>query len=97
MRFNLQACGGEYAELAPHVFTDIDMQRDSQAIASEFIERLGRLNVELGLEAGLSKVGISASDIPRLASDAMKQTRLLVNNPCDLSEEDAARIYEASL
>lgn len=97
MRFNAPDCGAEYAELAPHVFSDIDTSRSSQAVTYEFIERLALLNQELGLEAGLRNVGISPSDIPKLASDAMNQTRLLVNNPRGVSEEDAARIYEASL
>lgn len=97
MRFNAPDCGAEYAELAPLVFPEIDDGRDSQTVAAEFIERLGKLNVELGLEAGLKQVGISQSDIPKLASDAMNQTRLLVNNPRELQEEDAAQIYQASL
>ena len=97
MRFNAPECAAEYAELAPHVFPGIDTNRSSQAIAADFTERLGQLNAELGLEAGLQHVGIARSDIPRLALDAMKQTRLLVNNPRELSLEDAQRIYEASL
>ena len=32
----------------------------------------------------------------RLASEAMKQTRLLVNNPCEITETDAQRLYEAA-
>ncbi len=97
MRFNAPECGREYAELASHVFPDIKMDRDSQTIAAEFIERLGLLNTELGLETGLKQVGISASDIPKLVSDAMKQTRLLVNNPRALSEQHATQIYTSSL
>ncbi len=31
-----------------------------------------------------------------LARDAMKQERLLVNNPRQLNEQDALRIYEAA-
>ncbi|MBN9670097.1 iron-containing alcohol dehydrogenase [Roseibium aggregatum] len=97
MRFNAADCGAEYAELAPHVFPDIDTGRSSQAVTLDFIERLVSLNRDLGLEPGLSHVGITKSDIPKLASDAMNQTRLLVNNPREVREEDAARIYEASL
>jgi len=26
----------------------------------------------------------------------MKQTRLMVNNPCEISESDAQRLYEAA-
>jgi alcohol dehydrogenase class IV len=97
MRFNAPECGTAYAELAPHVFPDIGGGRSSQAVTADFIDRLAGLNRDLGLEPGLRQVGITAADIPKLASDAMNQTRLLVNNPRDVREEDAARIYEASL
>lgn len=97
MRFNAPECGTAYAELAPHVFPDIGVGRSSQAVTADFIDRLAGLNRDLGLEPGLRQVGITAADIPKLASDAMNQTRLLVNNPREVREEDAARIYEASL
>jgi len=97
MRFNAPDCAGLYAELAPHIFPDIDMARGSQSVAAELIERLGQLNIDLGLESGLKQVGITPDDIPKLASDAMNQTRLLVNNPREITLEDAAKIYEASL
>lgn len=96
MRFNAPICGAEYAALAPHVFPDIATNRSDQIVAAEFIERLGQLNIELGLEAGLQHVGITKADIPKLAGDAMNQTRLLVNNPREVGLEDAVRIYEAS-
>ncbi|MBB93446.1 MAG: alcohol dehydrogenase [Rhodobacteraceae bacterium] len=97
MRFNAPACSAQYAELAPHIFPDIDMARDSQAITAELIDRLATLNTELGLEPGLRGVGIAETDIGKLASDAMNQTRLLVNNPREVTLEDAKRIYEAAL
>ena len=31
-----------------------------------------------------------------LAREAMRQERLLVNNPCPIREEDARRLYEAA-
>jgi alcohol dehydrogenase class IV len=97
MRFNAPVAGAQYAQLAPHIFSDIDMARDSQAICAELIDRLAVLNTDLGLEPGLRGVGITAEDFPKLASDAMNQTRLLVNNPRDLNEQDARAIYEAAL
>lgn len=96
MRFNAPECAFEYAQIAPHVFPEINTERSNQAVAGEFIEKLGQLNIELGLEAGLRHVGISKADIPRLASDSMKQRRLLINNPREVGLEDATRIYEAS-
>lgn len=97
MRFNAPECAPQYAALAPHVFPDIDTSRANQAVAAEFMERMAALNSELGLEPGLRHVGIKASDIPRLAADAMKQTRLLVNNPREIRLDDATQIYLASL
>ncbi|KIN65567.1 Alcohol dehydrogenase, class IV [Sulfitobacter noctilucae] len=97
MRFNAPECATEYAALAPHVFADIDTARGAQAICAEFIERLVALNVDLGLEKGLRQVGINEADLDRLSSDAMNQTRLLVNNPREVTLADARHIYEASM
>jgi alcohol dehydrogenase class IV len=96
MRFNAAECATEYAQLAPHVFPDIDLSKTNQAVTADFIERLGQLNIELGLESGLHQVGITEADIPKLAKDAMNQQRLLQNNPKEVGLEDAARIYQAS-
>jgi alcohol dehydrogenase len=52
---------------------------------------------QTGIEMQLRQVGIAASDLDRLADDAMLQTRLLGNNPREVSREDAYRIYEAAL
>ena len=40
---------------------------------------------------------LAATDLPQLAADAMKQTRLLVNNPREVTEQDAAALYEEAL
>lgn len=97
MRFNLTECSAEYSELAPHIFPDINTDRDNQAVASDLIERMAALNIELGLAAGLHSVGITEKDIDKLACDAMKQNRLLINNPREIKEVDARYIYLASL
>ena len=60
-----------------------------------FAEELARLSERCGLEPRLRDVGIPADAIERLASDAMNQTRLLVNNPRPLNENDARSIYQA--
>jgi alcohol dehydrogenase len=44
----------------------------------------------------LRDVGIEREGLPRMASDAMLQTRLLVNNPRPVAEEDALAIYSAA-
>jgi alcohol dehydrogenase class IV len=49
-----------------------------------------------GIAPRLRDHNIARSDIPMLARAAMKQQRLLVNNPCPIEEDDAARLYEAA-
>ena len=96
MRFNVSECGAEYAELAPHIFPDIDTKQGAQAICAEFIECLTDLSLRIGLPPRLRDVGIPESAIERMAKDAMIQTRLLVNNPREVSEADARNIYRAA-
>ena len=49
-----------------------------------------------GLPGRLRDAGVPADALPRLAADAMKQTRLLVNNPRPVTEADALAIYAAA-
>ena len=67
------------------------------AKAEAMIEGIAALIAEIGLETRLRQVGISHNHVPMLAEDAMKQTRLLVNNPREVGYDDAVRIYEAAL
>jgi len=50
----------------------------------------------VGLPATLADAGVPAADLPMLAAEAMQQQRLLVNNPREVSEEDALAIYRAA-
>jgi alcohol dehydrogenase len=50
-----------------------------------------------GIETTLQQVGITEQDLDRLADDAMLQTRLLGNNPREVTREDARAIYAAAL
>jgi len=68
---------------------------DPQARAARFIDALEALSARLGLPARLRDLDIPRAALPMLAQEAMKQTRLLVNNPRALRESDARAIYEA--
>lgn len=48
-----------------------------------------------GFKTRLRDYDIPRKDLSKLAGAAMKQTRLLKNNPRELTEDDAFRIYEA--
>jgi len=85
-----------YAELAPFIFPDINIDRGNQAVCKEFIDRLESLSKKLGLPQKLREVNIPKEACKKMALDAMKQTRLLVNNPRELKENDALNIYETA-
>jgi len=92
---NLEAARDHYAELAEIIDPDCAGQ-GSQARAALLIERLDNLAKSSGLSLRLRDHGIGQEEAPVLAREAMKQTRLLVNNPCEISESDAQRLYEAA-
>jgi len=92
---NLEAAREEYAELAEIIEPDCAGQ-GSQARAALLIERLDQLARNTGLALRLRDHGIALEEASRLAEEAMKQTRLLVNNPCEISQDDAQRLYEAA-
>ena len=95
LQHNLEAARDCYAELAEVIVPDCAGQ-GSQARAALLIERLVRLAEDSGLPLRLRDHGIAFDEAPLLAREAMKQTRLLVNNPCEISEADAQRLYEAA-
>jgi len=93
---NMPAAMGHYAELA--CVLDPSLARlGAQAQAQAFVEGLASLTRATGLPLRLSEVGVGPEHLDLLASEAMKQERLLVNNPCPISEADARRLYEAAL
>jgi alcohol dehydrogenase class IV len=92
---NLEAAREHYAELAQVIDPDCAIQ-GSQARAALLIERLDGLARSSGLSLRLRDHGVAFDEAPVLAREAMKQTRLLVNNPCEITEGDAQRLYEAA-
>ena len=95
MAHNLEAARELYAELAEIVEPDCAGQ-GTQARAALLVDRLDQLVRDSGIAPRLRDHGIPADDVPMLAREAMRQERLLVNNPCPIGEEDARRLYEAA-
>ncbi len=95
LQHNAGAARDHYAELAEIVAPECAGQ-GSQARCATLIDTLDRMILESGIKPRLRDHGISSDDLPVLAREAMKQTRLLVNNPCAIDEADAARLYEAA-
>ena len=93
--FNAPMAEALYAELAEIIVPGAKGLAADKTAA--LVEELGALAPRLGLDTRLGSVGISHNHLPRLAEDAMKQTRLLINNPREVTSEDALAIYEAAL
>lgn len=96
MRFNAAACNQEYSDLAPFVFPTLASEPSVQLRCSAFIEAMKKLSERIGLEQRLRDVDIGEAALPLMAEAAMKQTRLLVNNPREVSKADALSIYKAA-
>ena len=94
LRFNLPDAAALYAELADIVAPRV--QGSVEARAHGLIAAMEHIAQKVGIETRLQQVGITASDLDRLADDAMLQTRLLTNNPREMSRADARAIYQAA-
>ena len=82
-------------ESTTFLFPNEEMGNNNQTNASLFIEKLIVLSKELGLPQKLRDVSIPEDACTSMAKDAMKQTRLLVNNPREVTEQDAYDIYHS--
>lgn len=96
LRFNASVAATTYASIAADAFPHLAFVSDEEERCAAFIEHLADLSARLGLQRRLREVGIQQDDVAGLARDAMKQARLLVNNPRDMSEMDALEIYRAA-
>jgi alcohol dehydrogenase class IV len=93
---NMPSALTDYAELGVVLDPSLAGQ-GQQAQARGLIERLQALGREAGVPQRLREVGVEAHHLDMLAREAMKQERLLINNPCPIGEAEARRLYESVL
>lgn len=95
LRFNAPAAAALYAELGQVVAPEAmaGTAGDVAAQAAAFVDHMQQLMDRSGAPVRLRDVGVTENALSMLASDAMKQTRLLQNNPVELTEEDALALY----
>ena len=86
LKFNAKACPELYAELAA-------VLPGAEHSALGLIDWFKRLITESGLPSTLEQANIPESALPMLASDAMFQQRLLINNPREVDEPTALQLY----
>lgn len=89
LEFNAPVAAQTYAEIAADAFPGISG-------CDAFIAAIRALTQRLNMPTRLRDVGIPEDALPAMAADAMKQQRLLVNNPRPVAESDALAIYRAA-
>jgi alcohol dehydrogenase len=97
LRFNIPAAANLYAELAEIIIPEkcASLVLDEEK-AEAFVQYLEYLINDLGLPNKLASVDIKESGLVALAKDALKQERLLINNPKPMNEADILAIYQAA-
>lgn len=92
LEYNLPNAETSYAELAS-VLAPTQRLVSAAVAANWFVAELGRVVRQMPFAQRLRDVGVSEHDLDRLADDAMKVERLLVNNPRPMTREAARAIY----
>ena len=94
LRFNGVAAADLYAELAAIILPQRQLPADALQVSDILAEHFLTLAADLGLQTSLREMNILESDLPMLAEQAMLQQRLLINNPREVSFDDALSIYQ---
>ncbi|CAB1075843.1 Alcohol dehydrogenase (EC [Olavius algarvensis Delta 1 endosymbiont] len=96
MEFNQHGNLDRFAEMAAYLGRDT-AGLATAAAADAAVEAMSQLAADLDIPEHLSEFGVEDKDVPDLAAGVMKVTRLLANNPRELTEKDAERIYRRVL
>ncbi|ADY50910.1 iron-containing alcohol dehydrogenase [Pseudopedobacter saltans DSM 12145] len=94
MEFNYTANPKKYAEVAIALGCRRENTDEETAVAG--IAKIKQLIQACGIPARLRDLNIPQESIPQMAEDAMKITRLLVNNPREITLSDAICIFNAA-
>ena len=96
MEFNQLGNPEKFARIAEYLGVDTDGLSENDA-ASAAVAAMRNLAADLNIPDHLSEFGVENKDIPELAEGVMKVTRLLANNPRELTLKDAEAIYRSVL
>ncbi len=87
LKYNLPKAETYYGEIARHL--------KFGANGTALIDEMARIKETTKVPQTLASVDIPESAIPMMAKDAMTKTRLLMNNPREMSYSAAVNIYQA--
>lgn len=93
MRYNLPARAFEFAEIA-RIFGVAKTGTSELDQARQAIRRVEEILVAIGAPINLKELGVEPSQFEFIASQAMLATRLLANNPRELTKESIIGILE---
>jgi alcohol dehydrogenase class IV len=92
MAFNMSSNITKFANIARAFgIEDKATEEETARAGIDFIEQLSK---DCGIPTKLSDIGIAPDKVDELAASAMKVTRLLGNNPREVTLEDAKNIYK---
>lgn len=92
-RFTYDAMPERHREVAELLTGEKIENADENTLAEVIVQ----LMKDVGAPKGVRELGYSEDDIPALVDGAMKQQRLLVGAPKDVTEEDLANIIRESM
>jgi alcohol dehydrogenase len=93
LKFNAPKAKQHYADLMQ--LLDPRSTGCTDGLCDLFIDHMQNHLDQSGLTLKLKDLDITEAKLPQLAKDAMLQTRLLQNNPREMTEQDALQIYQA--
>jgi alcohol dehydrogenase len=94
LRFNAVAASDLYQVVAGVILTEGQRSGAAGGAAETLADYFLTLAEDLGLQTSLRQMNIPEHDLSKLAEEAMLQQRLLINNPRDVSYDDALMIYQ---
>jgi len=93
IKYNASACPSKIIKISRVIDKDATALTLEEA-TRKVIQRIVDLMEKLGVPYKLKDLNIPADDIPNLAKRMIRNTRLLVNNLKQVSEEDAIEIFK---
>ena len=94
IEYNLESAVERYADIAAAM--GVEEGSSSEETAQRGLLRMKELSRQCGIPQHMAELGVPLEAIPKLAASAMTVTRLLKNNPREMTEEAACAIYKAA-
>lgn len=94
MRWNSESCPDKFVEIAIAMGAPNDSSIDNTTASKFVINKIDELCEQVSIPKQLREFDIKREDLKALSESAIKVTRLLRNNPRELSVGDIKTIYE---